>query len=54
MKCKKCNSDFEIPKNAIEMVFSMYCLNCIKKAQAERLKMPMDECMKLIAKQLGL
>ena len=53
-KCKKCGNEFEIPKNAIEMVYAIYCMPCIKEVQKKIAKMPLNEYMKLTAKQIGL
>jgi len=53
-KCKKCGKEFEVPKNTIEMAFAIYCIPCIKVAQKKLAKMPLNEYMKLTAKQIGL
>lgn len=53
-KCKKCTSEFEVPKNAIELAFAVYCKDCIKKGLKKMAKMPLDEYMQITAKQSGL
>ena len=53
-KCKKCASEFEVPKNAIEPAFATYCKSCIRKGLKKMAKMPLDEYMKITAKQIGL
>lgn len=53
-KCKKCGSDFEVPKNAMEQVHTIYCKPCIKKALLRISKLPVEEYIKLQAKQIGL
>lgn len=53
-KCKKCGNEFEVPKNAIEMVFAIYCKPCIGIGLNKMAKMPLKEYMELQAKQIGL
>jgi len=52
--CKKCNAEFEVPKNTIEVAFAVYCKPCIKKAMKKFYSKSIDEQIKLQAKALGL
>jgi len=54
LKCKKCSYEFEVPKNAIEPVFAIYCKACIKEGLKKMAKMPLKEYMKMTAKSIGL
>lgn len=54
IKCKKCGDKFEIPKFAIDMAYAIYCQKCIKEGLIKISKMPLDEYIKLTAKQIGL
>lgn len=53
-KCKKCASEFEVPKNAIEPAFAIYCKSCIKKGLKKMAQMPLKDYMKLTVKSIRL
>lgn len=51
-KCKKCGNEFEVPKNAIEIIYATYCIPCINVSLNKLAKMPLNEYMRLTAKQV--
>ncbi len=52
--CKKCDNEFEVPANAIEPVYGIYCTKCIINAVRNSLKMPIMDYLKLEAHKVGL
>lgn len=52
MKCEKCNSEFEVPRFAIDMIYAKYCISCIKKGLKNYAALSPKEAIELQAKSL--